>query len=260
MPSPFPGMDPYLEGSEWTSVHHALSMAIARQLAPKVRPKYIVRTEECFVIDFIDGVALSQSIYPDLSISEAPAAYNLIGSADTPVQLATIMPTRVPHLTVHIQTVSRRELVTAVEVLSLTNKRNPGYEAYLSKRSRILLSPAHLLEIDLLREGRRIPMQHPLPPAPYFIFLSRAEKRPILDVWPVRMTDPLPPIPVPLLPEDADVVLDLQQALSTMYDELGYDLSIDYTQPPEIPLPQETAVWATNLLQTAGLIPAPQKE
>lgn len=42
MPSPFPGMDSYLEGSEWSSLHVELSSEIARQLAGKLRPNYIV--------------------------------------------------------------------------------------------------------------------------------------------------------------------------------------------------------------------------
>jgi hypothetical protein len=35
-------MDPYLEGSLWTTVHFSLSAEIVRQLAPKVRPRYLV--------------------------------------------------------------------------------------------------------------------------------------------------------------------------------------------------------------------------
>ena len=46
MPSPFPGMDPYLEGSEWTSLHFGLCLEIARILVPKVRPKYIFNTAD----------------------------------------------------------------------------------------------------------------------------------------------------------------------------------------------------------------------
>ena len=254
MPSPFPGMDPYLESSEWTSVHHALSLAIARQIAPKVRPKYIVRTEERFVTEIIEGISLTKSsIYPDTSISETQTTYQTTSAQTStfppPLQLSTIIPTRVPHITVHILNVANRELVTAIEVISPTNKRGRGYQQYLSKRNHILISSTHLLEIDLLRQGERVPMQEPLPIADYFLFLSRTEKRPLLDVWPIQLPQPLPILPIPLLPEDADIQLDLQQALNTIYDELGYDLSIDYTRPPEIPLEGQTAVWAATLLQ-----------
>jgi hypothetical protein len=157
MPSPFPGMDPYLEGSEWSSVHVALSAEMAWQLAPKVRPKYIVRTARRFVTNMPDDIAVTAGdLYP-------PA----------PLHMATVMPSRVPHVTIEIRDVAQRQLVTAIEILSPTNKRGEGYQEYLAKRRRLLCSMAHLIEIDLLRRGRRVPMQQPLPPAPYFIFLSR---------------------------------------------------------------------------------------
>lgn len=63
------------------------------------------------------------------------------------------MPSRLPHGTIEIRDVTNRELVTAIEVLSPTNKRGDGYREYLDKRRRILSSMAHLMEIDLLRKG-----------------------------------------------------------------------------------------------------------
>jgi hypothetical protein len=169
------------------------------------------------------------------------------------LELATVIPTPIPHVTVEIRDTASRQLVTAVEVLSPTNKRGDGRQEYLAKRRRILLSTAHLLEIDLLRQGQRVPMQRPLPPAPYFIFLSRAEKRPLTEIWPISLKEPLPVVPIPLLPEDADVALDVQQVFTTTYDLLGYDLALDYTQPPEIPLLKEDAAWAEARLRMAGL-------
>ena len=43
MPSPFPGMDPYLEGYLWPDVHQALAAKIRQQLAPRLRPRYVTR-------------------------------------------------------------------------------------------------------------------------------------------------------------------------------------------------------------------------
>ncbi|MEI2580351.1 DUF4058 family protein [Scytonema sp. PRP1] len=57
----------------------------------------------------------------------------------------------------------------------------------------------------------------------------------VIDVWPVTLQDTLPTIPVPLRNPDPDAVLDLQAALQAIYDEAGYDLSIDYTQTPPPP-------------------------
>ena len=257
MPSPFPGMDPYLEGSEWTSVHTELSSEIARQLAPKLRPKYIVRTTRRFVTEAPEDIGIvAARIYPDAGVLDAkPRTLRETSAGVTmaePLEIATVIPERVPQVTVEIRDVAKRELVTAIELLSPTNKHGEGYLEYLDKRRRILYSRAHLMEIDLLRTGRRVPMQEPLPPAPYFVFLSRAERRPITQVWPIPLNTRLPAIPVPLLPGDPDVPLDLQLALNTVYDALNYDLSVDYTRPPEVPLKGEAATWASEQLSAAG--------
>jgi hypothetical protein len=255
MPSPFPGMDPYLEGSLWTTVHAQLSAEIARQLAPRIRPRYLALTAERFVYESADDVAVAlTSLYPDVGVAEArPASFNGGGVAIAPLKLATTMPAAVPHVTVEIRDVAERRLVTAIEVLSPTNKRGEGRAEYLAKRRRILLSPAHLIEIDFLRKGQRVPMREPLPDAPYFVLVGRAEMRPVTDVWPILLTERLPnAVPVPLLPGDADATLDLQTALTTIYDLLGYDLAVNYAAPPEIPLSPDEDAGADALLRAAG--------
>src|SRR5215212_2353300 len=79
MPSPFPGMDPYLEGSEWTSVHTELAVEIARQLTPRLTPRYIARPEKRFVLATPapdeDVAVAASSLYPDTSVAKThPAA------------------------------------------------------------------------------------------------------------------------------------------------------------------------------------------
>jgi len=257
MPSPFPGMDPYLEGPLWTNVHTQLSVEIARQLAPRLRPRYVPLTEKRFVLatpEAEDGVAISAvEIRPDVGVAHSRdgttprAGPGAAVAAPPPVRMTTVLPVPVPHVTVEIREVEGRRLVTAIEVLSPTNKRG-GRREYLRKRRRLLFSTAHLMEIDLLRAGRRVPMREPLPEAPYFVFLSRAEDRPLTDVWPIRLNEPLPKVPVPLLAGDADVELDLQQALTVIYDTFSYDLTLDYTHPPRAPLPPAEAGWAAQQL------------
>lgn len=261
MPSPFPGMDPYLEGSEWTSVHAELCSEIARRLAPQLRPKYIVRLSRRFVTEMPEDLGIiAGDFYPDLGLT-ASAPFDDLAPASTatlsaPLQMATVMPSRVPQVTVEIRDVAQRELVTALVLLSPTNKRGDGHREYLDKRSRILASMTHLVEIDLLRTGRRVPMQKPLPGASYFIFLSRAERRPITEMWPIQLNMPLPtiPIPIPLRDGDPDVKLDLQLALNTVYDALNYDLSIEYARPPEAPLPERYAAWANERLRAGRIL------
>jgi hypothetical protein len=246
MPSPFPGMDPYLEGSLWQSVHFQLSMEIARQLAPKLRPRYLALTPERFVYEVPEEVAITtRSLYPDVGLIDTGRPGSVPGEtgvATVPLRIATLVPIAVPHLSIEIRDAASRLLVTAIEVLSPTNKRGDGREEYLAKRQRILRSTAHVIEIDLLRQGERVPMQQPLPSAPYFVLVGRAETRPIMYVWPVPLGESLPNIPVPLLPGDSDVMLDLQQALTSVYDSIGYDLAVDYTRPPEVPLPPDLPI------------------
>jgi hypothetical protein len=239
-------MDPYLEGSEWTSMHFGLCSELTRMLAPKVRPRYIVRPTRRFVTDLPDEPT-GRSIYPDVGVLEA-GRINLIRDtsvavAPQPIQLVTIVAERVPQISIEIRDVAEHELVTVIEVLSPANKRGQGYRDYLKKRQRLLVSTTHLVEIDLLRHGAHVPMLDPLPRAPYFVFLSRAQRRPVVDTWAIQLPMRLPIVPVPLLEGNADVDVDLQAAFATVYDDLGYDLSVDYGKEPEIPLSSAEAAW-----------------
>lgn len=254
MPSPFPGMDPYLEGNEWHSFHIELSVAIRQRLTPQVKPKYVVRATPRFIVDVPESVSIGRrDIYPDTAVArEAPPVW-AVSTAPAPVEVLAPIPTEIPHYVVEIHTADGKELVTTIEVLSPANKRGRGYAEYLEKRLAILLSSVHLIEIDWLRQGRRVPMASALPEAPYYIFLSRAEKRPVCDVWPIQLYSKLPTVPVPLLPGDADAELDCQEIFESLYDSLDYGSILDYTRPPEITLEGDTAVIAATLLQQAGI-------
>ena len=260
MPSPFPGMDPYLEGPLWTSVHSQLAVEIARQLTPLLVPKYAALTERRLVLatpDVEDGVTIT-SLRSDAAVVTRPSYEQEGGVAvavEAPLHLATVLPHPVPELTVEIRDTENLQLVTAIEVLSPWNKTGSGYVEYVEKRQKLLLSTAHLIEIDLLRAGQRVPMQDPLPSADYFVLVGRANRRPVTDVWPVQLRDALPEIPVPLLKGDADVRLDLQKALTSVYDAFGYRYLIDYSSQPKVPLPAKSVEWARERLRASGIGP-----
>jgi hypothetical protein len=249
-------MDPYLEGDLWTTVHAQLAAEYVRQLIPKLRPRYVALMEKRFVLELPDEIAVATAdLYPDVGVADTgqPASENAAaGVVAAPLRIATVMPSPVSQFSVEIRDTAERQLVTAIEILSPTNKRGDGRREYLAKRQRLLLSPVHLLEIDLLREGQRVPMRQPLPLVPYFAFLSRASQRPITETWPVRLDQPLPAVPVPLLEGDPDVSLDLQLALSTVYDQCGLDLAVDYSRPPEVALSPEAEAWVVERLRSAG--------
>lgn len=260
MPSPFPGMDPYLEGSLWTGMHAGLCMEIVRQLSPRLLPRYVVRTNERLIVtfpEFDDAVAISTtSIYPDAFVAatgshdQSPADGGASAVSSAPLQMMTVIPQPVRQVSVEIHDVGAQRLITAIEILSPANKRGESRDEYLAERQRILLSTAHLVEIDLLRSGKRAPMQKALPADPYFIILSRAEKRPMSEVWPIKFNQALPILPIPLLPDDNDARLDLQAAFSSVYDLFGYAFTIDYGRSPEPPLAASDAAWANARIRT----------
>jgi hypothetical protein len=203
-----------------------------------------------------DGLAVATSLSPDVGLvrsSSVKSPGGALGVVEAPLRIATVMPESIRQFSVEVRDRLERRLVTCIEVLSPTNKRGQGREEYLARRARLLRSSAHLLEIDLLREGQRLPMLEPLPPAPYFVFIGRSEDRPETSVWPVYLEAHLPRVAVPLLAGDPDVELDLQHAVCNVYDQCGYDLNADYTRPPEIPLDPQAAAWSDELLRAAGL-------
>jgi hypothetical protein len=248
-------MDPYLEGGLWTTVHTDLCAEIARQLAPKLRPKYVALSTRRVVLappDESEGLAGQR--FPDVGVLSAqpPAPSAGAAVAQAPLVLPADLPEPIPHVSVEIRDVAERRLVTCIEVLSPTNKRGPGREEYAAKRLQILSGTARLVEIDLLRVGTHFPTAQPLPAVPYFVFISHAERRQEVQVWPVALEQPLPAVPIPLLPGDPPVMLELQQALATVYEIIGYDELLDYSQAPPGPLAPAEAVWVEEQLRRAG--------
>jgi hypothetical protein len=210
MPSPFPGMDPYLEGYLWPDVHSALASKIRQQLTPLLRPKYAARLE----------VYLAEDPFPEGEIG---------------ILLPVTQPVQIRLTSVEIRDTAHNKLISSIEILSPVNKREPGLSAYRHKKQRLYQADVHLLELDLLRRGTRPFDQPRLPKVPYCVALTRAQSKQI-EIWPVNLPTPLPVVPVPLQAPDSDVPLDLQTALTAIYDEAAYDLTLNYRQVPPPPV------------------------
>ena len=264
MPSPFPGMDPYLEGYLWPDVHHDLASKIREQLTPRLRPKYVARIEVYMVTDD-DPLAEVGIMYPDVEVVRSrqsgsplvPVGMGREGIAaalpPAPFELPLLAPVPVRIAAVEIRDAAKSELVTSIEILSPVNKRGQGLTHYRDKRQRLIEAGVHLLEIDLLRRGQRPLALQAIPPSPYRVTLIRAPAQKV-EIWPLTLADPLPQLPIPLRPPDAEVVLDLNQALRTVYEAAAYELTIDYTaSPPPPPLSDEETAWLMACLQAAGL-------
>jgi len=143
-------------------------------------------------------------------------------------------------------------LVTVIELLSPANKQrgNIGWHLYLRKRREIFYSKVHLVELDLLRSGERLPIVE-APKTDYLALISRWEWRPkaVCVGWDLK--DVLPTIPIPLKGRDEWVKLDLQAVFNTVYERGGYRYLLDYRRPVEPPLKDEDRVWVEDLLAKA---------
>ncbi len=154
---------------------------------------------------------------------------------------------------------SGNRIVTALELLSPTNKADPrGREAYHHKQQDFLNTGVNLVEIDLLRAGTRIlaVAEHQLPLSyrqSYLACVARAVEPPVAQVYRLSIRERLPVIGIPLREGEADVTLDLQPLLDAVYENSRYGIQINYRNPAAPPLEGDDAVWADALLREKGL-------
>jgi hypothetical protein len=267
MPSPFPGMDPYLETPlYWSDFHHELISAIRASIRAGLPNGFVARVEERLYI-------LEATIRPDVVVLRRPqSGLPTAGTAvldralaiepriDAPLHVRAY-PDAIREAFIEIVAVNEPgRVITTVEVLSPANKRpGAGREEYRRKQADVLASDTNLLEIDLLRGGT-FTVSAPLATLHemradwnYMVCLHRAGWSQEYDTWPFRVSQRLPRISVPLNREHPDIPLDLQGAFDRAVEAGGYELTIDYTLPPEPRLNAEDAAWADALLREKGL-------
>ena len=267
MPSPFPGMDPYLELPDfWSEVHHRLVTAIAIELAPPLRPKYQVAIEKrTYLAPADDSVLVG---IPDATVfTRQSRTAALPNSKPEPERSAVTFAHRQTPLRVNVPLIEEiqesfleiREggsgvVITVVEILSPKNKRpGEGRMAYDRKRQRVLSRITHLVEIDLLRGGEPMALLGEVPPTDYRILISRGDRRPTADLYAFDLSDPIPVFSLPLQANDAEPIVDVQRLLGQVYDQAGYDLRVDYGRSVMPPLSEAEAGWVDALLRQQGL-------
>lgn len=266
MTSPFPGMNPFFELPRfWSSFHNSLADAIMSYLNQKLLPDYYAQTTPAVTYDVIE-ISTGQRndshlFYPDVSVWETPTkstARDEVALTITPPLAESVMPYEVElrFFNVEIRITETDELVTVVEILSPVNKRSnhEAYQDYLRKRRDLVRAGVNLLEIDLLRAGTRPPLMRPVPRAPYYVTLSRRNRRPRVEVWPIQLADRLPVLPVPLVEPDPDVPLDLGLLVQTIYNNGPYAAAISYHDPLPPPLTDEETQFVQDCLQQANLM------
>jgi hypothetical protein len=252
MASPFPGMDPYLEDPAfWPDFHHRFIEVWCEAVADQLPEHYEARlTESVNLVQM--SPELIKLIYPDIAVTRKRRP-----SRAKAQEAATLVlePVTIPHEFLEEVRQSRieilqrpnRKLIGVLELLSPTNKKGDGYVEYRAKRKAVLAQKAHLVELDLLVGGKRLPLSRPLPAGDYYTLVSRADKRPNCDVYTWTVRQPLPTIPIPLKAPDADVRIDLGKVFEITYARGRYAPSLAYGKTPVAPLQQADAQWAKAL-------------
>lgn len=260
MPSPFPGMDPYLEARNiWPDVHASLITYIREILQPEIRPKYVARIGERVKL-----AQISHSYVPDVLLRKTVREPAATLAMDTPLvadepQLLTTLDEAYREPFIEIIASETGDVITLIEVLSPANKEGDGRDHYLQKQTDLLATNVHLVEIDLLSYGKETVLaRNAVITEPvdwrYLINISRGGRRNALEVYAIPLHGKLPNCRIPLRPPDGDAVLDLTAVFNRCYAVGSYDLLIDYSQLPDVPLRDGEAMWLKTHLQAKGLI------
>lgn len=249
MPSPFPGMNPFLEQADtWEDFHHGFITHARDVLSSEVGANYLVKIEVRLYLHELSAQERRYFGRADVGVAgtTGEASSPSASSITAPVKLALPAYDVERYSSLEIRDRRNRRVVTVLELLSPTNKTpGPDRDDYLRKRNLQLEERIHLVEIDLRRGGVR-PYPPEIPKCDYYALVSRYYERPTLGFWPIGLKDRLPEIPIPLSPPDPDVPLDLQALLNRVYDAARYDKYI-YGETPEPPLSPADAVWAKEL-------------
>jgi hypothetical protein len=265
MPSPFPGMDPYLE-AHWRDVHASL-VIYARDALQGVLPNSLrARAEERVLLETPQGIG-KHPLFPDVRVVEYRRELQRGDVAQLDTEVAVAEPLLVDAefdretetFIEIIDPASGNRVVTVIEFLSPSNK-SPGLnrEQYLRKQREVFNSNTNLVEIDLNRFGTHtlaFPLQHlkPRGHTGYMAAVRRATRRGMAEVYLMYLWDRLPALKIPLRPDDADVQLDLQSLVEQCYRNGAYEGTLNYSVDPEPPLLGAEKEWADQHFRELGL-------
>jgi hypothetical protein len=164
MPSPFPGMDPYLESPEiFPDFHDSMITYLREHLQASLPAPYFAAIGRRVWIEFSQ-----RTIEPDVHILRGGRRSSTerrgVAEALAVVNPPTAHPFAVrvaqdefhePFIEIYLRDRQDKRLVTSLELLSLSNKTPgaQGRDLYTRKQRELLATQVHLVEIDLLRGG-----------------------------------------------------------------------------------------------------------
>ncbi len=272
MPSPFPGMDPYLESPEiFPDFHDSVITYLREALQANLPAPYFAALGRRVWIE-----VSRRSIGPDVEVRRAggpsprqtepiQVGVGAVAIASSSVARPVVVKVahdeiREPFVEIYSRTAEGKRLVTSIEILSLSNKTpgEHGRDLYQRKQREILASQVHLIEVDFLRGGEHttaVPLdlaREACAPFDYHVSVHPFDDLETFLVYPIQLADRLPPVDIPLLPGDPSVTLDFQAVFDRCYDAGPYSREIQYDADTVIPpLRPDQAAWATAILQAA---------
>ena len=254
MPSPFPGMNPYLEHpSVWHDFHEAFCPALA--MLSRARPTAVHRQdrrtgvparavgEERRLIGRPDVAIVSPvagGLQRQLPRTGAPAQGELFPSIDEE---------RLSFL--EIRDRESRKLITVIELLSPTNKdAGGGLNQYLGKARKPDPERRQFRRRSTCSVPGLVLRSKHLPHCDYYVMVARPQDWPKVGLWPMMLRDALPRIPIPLKPDRPRRGDRTAALVDGIYDRAGYEDYI-YTTPPEPPLGPADLAWANERARQA---------
>ena len=258
MPSPFPGIDPYLESQGfWQDFHPRFTLGLCDAISDLLPEPYVARIDERMRVVEIPLREVRQ-FRPDVAVVRRTGG----SEPDTPaVATLSLEPEVIPlhyldefrEAFIEVVHLPERRLVTVIELLSPSNKTGAGRADYLAKRNALILQDVHIIELDFLLTGQRLPMKRALPAGDYFAFVARAGRRPDCEVFAWSIRRALPTIPVPLLAPDLDILIDPGPIYASVYQRARYGRSLDYKAPLTLPLAPEDLGWTQGVAKAEKL-------
>lgn len=252
MPSPFPGMDPYLE-AHWRDVHAGFVVYASDSLQGMLPAALRARVDERVLLQNPDSLG-------DQPRRTQARFEKSLAVAERLLVEAEMEPVGETYVKI-IDCENGTRVVTVIEFLSPSNKSpGPNREQYLRKQREICSSDANWVEIDLNRFGVHtlaFPLAHLKPHVrtPYMACVRRSAQRGMAEVYPMPLPQRLPIMKIPLRPDDADVPLDLQALVEQCYRNGGYEGTLNYAVDPDPPLSGADEEWADVWLYEKGLRP-----
>lgn len=257
MPSPFPGVDPFLESQGlWPDFHVAFATYLRDTIAMQLPDPYVARIDERMNLVELEAEEVKQ-FRPDVAISrQGPACAHSEGTGATMTLEPVIVTLKVldeyREVFIEILHGPDRKLVTVIEVLSPSNKIGGGYRDFLARHNAWMRRDVNLVDLDFLSAGRRLPIKGRFPLGDHYAYISRGERMPECQLYAWTVRDPLPSIPIPLLAPDPDVVIELGPIFANVYERARNERSINYREPLALPFDADTRAWAEELAQRAA--------